>query len=108
MSRAKALIEAMGAPAAPPTTRPGTKPAAPARPAPARPSTNPFRRDKVRPGEEPRPKAMGAACLEAKGLKQPAQGGKTPHAFSKAKSAISGKSSGTGASGLTAKKAFKK
>lgn len=51
---------------------------------------------------------MGAACHEAKGLKQPSQGGKTPHAFSKAKSAISGKSSGKGASGLSAKKAFKK
>lgn len=113
MSRAKRLIEYMcPAPAVEP--KPGVKPAAPGRPAPKpapRPSQNPFRRRDIRPGEEPRPKARGAmeSLQEAKkkGLKQPSQGGKAPHAFSKAKKIIS-KSSGTGASGTSAKKAFKK
>jgi hypothetical protein len=109
MSKARALIEALGAaPAVEP--RPGTKPStAPGRPAPAaprRPSTNPFRRRDIRPGEEPRPKAMETFMQEGKG-----SGFRSSEKASlpgKAKKMISSKSSGTGASGLSAKKAFKK
>lgn len=107
MSKARALIEAMGAaPAVEP--RPGTKPAtAPGRPAPAaprRPSTNPFRRRDIRPGEEPRPKALETFMQEGKGFRS----GEKATLPGKAKKMISSKSSGTGASALTAKKAFKK
>lgn len=59
MSRAKALIERM-CPMPVITPEPGTKPKtapSPSRTAPAREKPNPFRRGKVRPGEEPRPKA---------------------------------------------------
>jgi hypothetical protein len=107
MSRAKALIEYMcPAPAVEP--KPGSKPAtAPGRPAPtpARPSTNPFRRRDIRPGEEPRPKAAAMESLqEGKGFRS----SEKASLGGKAKKMISGKSSGSGASGLTAKKAFKK
>lgn len=83
-----------------PGVKPGTRPSAP--PPKRREHPNPFRRREIRPGEEPRPKA----AMESKGLKTPPQGGKAAHAFKTKK--IATKSSGTGASGTTAKKAFKK
>ena len=115
MSRAKALIEFMcPAPAVEP--KPGVKPAtAPGRPTPgpARPSTNPFRRREIRPGEAPRPKAAAARPMEsiqeAKGGGKGFRSSETSRLPGAAKKAItSGKASGKGASGLTAKKAFKK
>lgn len=120
MSRAKRLIEYMcPAPAVEP--KPGVKPAVPGRPAPKpapRPNSNPFRRRDIRPGEEPRPKARAMeSILEAKkgGLKQPTQGAQPAKAYSKAKAAITTKTSKPSAGGLkkpadggSAKKAFKK
>jgi hypothetical protein len=110
MSRAKALIEYMcPAPAVEP--KPGVKPAtAPGRPAPApaRPSTNPFRRRDIRPGEAPRPKAAMAQPTESLHEGKGFRSSEKASLPGKAKKMISGKSSGTGASGLTAKKAFKK
>lgn len=63
------LCEGSSAPAAPPkpTTRPSTKPEAP--PAPSTPKwTHPFRRKYVKPGETPRPKALGHEYFTAKDL----------------------------------------
>jgi hypothetical protein len=121
MSRAKQLIEMMcPAPAVEP--KPGVKPAAPGRtaPRPAQPSRpNPFRRREIRPGEAPRPKAAMESILEGAakkaGLKQPAEGKAPEKAYSKAKAAITTKTSVPSkgdlkkpADGAQPQKAFKK